>query len=325
MLWAMIDLYGSCTALKLIHLETSGSHPDRDSTSKDRMTREVQRQVQRPEDYSMLYTLRRECAPRHHVYGGGGGGGGGGSTPARTRLPPSSRTPQRQYPGADTRSHGLLCPTSFHGNVSRNVRLDTTSTVACRADDEFSRAYVFAASGITAGARVVVKILATEDAFIGSLAFGLTNCHPAHIDVDSLPEDYERLVDRSEYWVVAKDVAQVAQVGDELSFLVNPDGSVECSVNGAPPSILMHVDLSRPLWPFWDLFGRTSKLGLMGSATAQVSTRQQWPAGPRPNMLRLQDSAVDLNLSPAGRQVLSECVICFEQGENIRKLSNTQN
>ena len=37
---------------------------------------------------------------------------------------------------------------------------------------------------------------------------------------------------RSEYWVVNKDVASSPESGDELSFGVNRDGSVEFSRNG---------------------------------------------------------------------------------------------
>ena len=48
------------------------------------------------------------------------------------------------------------------------------------------------------GQRLVVQILATENMYIGSLAFGLTSCDPASLDAESLPEDSDMLLDRSE-------------------------------------------------------------------------------------------------------------------------------
>jgi len=99
---------------------------------------------------------------------------------------------------------------------------------------------------------------------MGSLAFGLTSCDPALLDTSGLPEDSDMLLDRPEYWVVSKDVANTTDVGDELSFLIYEDGAVEFSKNGAPPSIFMHVDSSVNLWAFWDVYGNTQRLRLVG-------------------------------------------------------------
>jgi protein neuralized len=144
------------------------------------------------------------------------------------------------------------------------------------------------------------------------MAFGLTNCNPASINVKNLPEDSDLLLDRPEYWVVAKDVAGPTVVGDELSFQVNPDGSVEYSKNGGAATVVMHVDLSRPLWPFWDLFGHTSKLSILGTVPASSAS-----SAVRSNKLQSPDSGIDLTLHPDPQQPLSECVICFEQGRDV--------
>jgi hypothetical protein len=63
---------------------------------------------------------------------------------------------------------------------------------------------VFTGEPLVPGERIVVQILATENMYIGSLAFGLTSCDPAGLDPDRLPEDSDMLLDRSEYWVVSK-------------------------------------------------------------------------------------------------------------------------
>ena len=150
------------------------------------------------------------------------------------------------------------------------MSLNGCSSIAWRHEDEYSAGYVFTSSPVSLGERVVVQILATENMYIGSLAFGLTSCDPSTLDCDSLPEDSDMLLDRAEYWVVSKDVANTPDVGDELSFLVKHDGSVEFSKNGAVPSILMHVDVSVPLWGFWDVYGNTQRLRMVGGTMDPV-------------------------------------------------------
>ena len=96
---------------------------------------------------------------------------------------------------------------TFHSNVGKNVKLDGSATVAVRHVDEFAQGYVFSQHTITPGERLVVQVLANEDSYIGSLAFGLTNTDPGTFDASLLPEDSDLLLDRPEYWVVSKDVA----------------------------------------------------------------------------------------------------------------------
>jgi hypothetical protein len=85
-----------------------------------------------------------------------------------------------------------------------NISLNGSGTIGWRHEDEYSNGYVFTADPLVSGERIVVQILATENMYIGSLAFGLTSCDPAGLDPDRLPEDSDMLLDRSEYWVVSK-------------------------------------------------------------------------------------------------------------------------
>ena len=120
-------------------------------------------------------------------------------------------------------------------------------------------------------------------------------------------------MDRPEYWVAVKDVASHPRVGDELSFRVNGDGSVEFSKNGSVPSVILYVDVSRPLYAFWDIFGHTSKIRLVGSTTAPFPGTE----GLRTKIkLESPDSGIDLSLRQEQQQP-SECVICFENGNLI--------
>uniref|UniRef100_A0A914P4Y0 NHR domain-containing protein n=1 Tax=Meloidogyne incognita TaxID=6306 RepID=A0A914P4Y0_MELIC len=73
----------------------------------------------------------------------------------------------------------------------------------------------------------------TEDAFSGSLAFGLTSCDPDQVPASCLPADSDELLERPEYWVCIKDVGASPQVGTTLNFKVDCTGRVLFSKNDA--------------------------------------------------------------------------------------------
>lgn len=188
---------------------------------------------------------------------------------------------------------------TFHANVGKNVRMDSSATVAARHEEEFAQGYVFSRQPIKPGERLVIQILANEDSYIGSLAFGLTNCDPGSLTVSDLPEDSDLLLDRPEYWVVSKDVANCPNVGDELSFTVKTDGSVEFMKNNSIPSVFMHVDITQPLWAFWDIYGNTSRIRILGSClnlTRQISST----SNQQEDVLNTSQNTV-------------ECIVCYEK------------
>ena len=204
------------------------------------------------------------------------------SPPSRTFQNPTTTTTTRSSRSASNLNIGTV-PTlkynqgvrfqamTFHEKVGKNVNLDASATVAGRHDEEFAQGYVFTRYNITPGERIVIQVLANEDSYIGSLAFGLTNCSPDSIQVEELPEDSDLLLDRSEYWVVSKDVANCPAIGDELSFTVKTDGSVEFMRNNGIPSVFMHVDVTQQLWAFWDIYGHTSRIRILGATTQSFS------------------------------------------------------
>jgi len=242
-LWCMMDLYGNCTAIEMVDMRRSLNNFATGGRGGDA---EVEAAVTEAMEAAAnsLNSLELE----------------GGEREDSNEI----EVPLRFNSSATFRS------LSFHTSTGPNLSLNGCSSIAWRHEDEYSAGYVFTSSSASLGERIVVQILATENMYIGSLAFGLTSCDPATLDCDSLPEDSDMLLDRPEYWVVSKDVANTPDVGDELSFLVNHDGSVEFSKNGAVPSVLMHVDVSVPLWGFWDVYGNTQRLRMVGGTMDPV-------------------------------------------------------
>jgi hypothetical protein len=50
-----------------------------------------------------------------------------------------------------------------------------------------------------------------------------------------------------------------------LHILLNVSGEVQFSKNGSTPVVFMHVDQTLQLWAFFDVYGSTQKIRILGS------------------------------------------------------------
>jgi len=242
-LWCLIDLYGNCTAIELVDMRRSLNGFARNEETWERDIVNEEEPVQVGDTDNVINNIDA------------------------LSLDPNSNDEEMPL---RFNSSSIFRDLAFHRSTGPNVSLNGNQTIAWRHEDEYSNGYVFASEPVRHGERLVIQVLATENMYIGSLAFGLTSTNPANIDQESLPEDSDMLLDRSEYWVVSKDVANSPDEGDELSFCVKEDGSVEFSKNGNIPSVFMHVDNSVDLWAFWDVYGNTQRLRIIGATNDPV-------------------------------------------------------
>jgi len=262
-LWCMMDLYGNCTSIEMVDMRRSLNNfveMDPETVSEDSQgdgeAEDVTGNIDTVENVSNTLnnlTVAEEDEDEDELEADND------EADLLANLPPLRY--HRDLPFSSR---------SLHPTSGLNVRLDRGRRLAWRLEDEYSNGYVFTARPVTVGERIVIQIIETENMYIGSLAFGLTSCDPSSIEVSSLPEDADMLLDRPEYWVVSKDVASSPETGDELSFGVNGDGSVEFSRNGQGGRVVMWVDTSVPLWMFWDVYGNTQKLRLVGATQARL-------------------------------------------------------
>ncbi|XP_026686490.1 protein neuralized-like [Diaphorina citri] len=140
-----------------------------------------------------------------------------------------------------------LVPLPFHRTIGRNVRLSNDRTIASRRDTEFSQGYVFTGRPVQLGEKIVIQVLETESRYYGALALGLTSCNPASLK----PSVFLR--------------------------------EVTMSRNGSPPTTLMHVDHTLTLWAFFDIYGSTQKIRVLGSSRLSLSPPSNGIArGPHP-------------------------------------------
>lgn len=174
-------------------------------------------------------------------------------------------------PSPQVYSEKCLDPVQFHQTRGCNVRLSSNKCIAERNSNYYSEGYVFSQRPLNVGEKLVIQVLKTDNIYTGSLAFGLTSCNPAYIKLTDLPEDSHKLLDRPEYWVVIKDVANSPQAGDEIAFSINEYGQVQMTKNRQRPVTLMHVDASQRLWGFFDLYGSTLKVRLLGTESQNYS------------------------------------------------------
>uniref|UniRef100_A0A915M0G8 NHR domain-containing protein n=1 Tax=Meloidogyne javanica TaxID=6303 RepID=A0A915M0G8_MELJA len=100
----------------------------------------------------------------------------------------------------------------FHSVKGNNVVIQNNGTTAVRKHGEYYLGYVFTERPIRIGEKIVILVSMTEDAFSGSLAFGLTSCDPDQVPASHLPADSDELLERPEYWVCIKDVGASPQV-----------------------------------------------------------------------------------------------------------------
>ncbi|CAL8078338.1 unnamed protein product [Orchesella dallaii] len=152
--------------------------------------------------------------------------------------------------------------------ITKGKHAIVLGSVGRRREGEYSNAYLFPNQPLRPGETIVVCVHEVDYAYASSMAFGLTSCNPKEISHVGFPNDAYRLLDRPEYWVVEKDVANSPPEGAVIGFTLTPDGEVIMKKNDEAPKLLMHVDNSVPLYPFFDLYGTTTQIQLAGIVPA---------------------------------------------------------
>ncbi|KAF4530720.1 hypothetical protein B566_EDAN013314 [Ephemera danica] len=261
-LWALLDLYGNCTAIELIDSRQQLNNCRRGTVTGASSTSSPLPVAPCPAAQSSP-----SSSPGH--------------TDADRLILPSllnslsinSQTPREDSPPLAPRPQPpetILSPLPFHSRTrGRNIRHSYDRCVASRVDTEFCNGYVFTARPLQLGERIVIQ--------------------------GSLPDDSDLLLDRPEYWALSKDVASCPQRGEELAFTLLPSGEVTLSRSGSPPTTVMHVDQTLSLWAFFDVYGSTQRIRILGSQvpSSPPRLRVQLPTSPSP------DSAAASNLSNA--------------------------
>nr|XP_048294930.1 E3 ubiquitin-protein ligase NEURL1 [Myodes glareolus] len=204
------------------------------------------------------------------------------------------------------------------------------------------RALVFTSRPVRVAETIFIKVTRSGGARAGALFFGVTTCDPGTLRPADLPFSPEALVDRKEFWAVCR-VPGPLHSGDILGLVVNADGELHLSHNGAATGMQLCVDASQPLWMLFSLHGAITQVRILGSTITAERGGPSLPCSPAstptsPNALgsRLSDpllstcssgplggstggtapnSPVSLPESPVTPglgQWSDECTICYE-------------
>lgn len=152
----------------------------------------------------------------------------------------------------------------FHATRGPDVSLSADRRLACATRPDGGRTLVFSERPLRPGESLCVEVGRPGLAAPAAVAFGITSCDPGVLRPSELPADPAALLDRKEYWVVAR-AGPVPSGGDALSFTLRPGGDVLLAVNGRPRGRLLCVDTSQALWAFFAVRGGVAgQLRLLG-------------------------------------------------------------
>lgn len=273
-LWAVIDVYGNSTVIEFLDSRIYAFQQQQQQQQPPRHVHHHHHQ----RSISAATPIEPNHEPNHIISAMDALSihSGSSSNEAPIQIPPLRYTPST-----------VVVPAPFHCTRGRNVKfLGTERNVACRNESEFCQGYVFTSRPIKIGEKFIIQILKTENMYVGSMALGLTSCDPALLQPHrDLPDDSDLLLDRREYWVLSKDVADL-QKFDEIKFVLTLNGELQISKNGGPTRVVMHVDQSLQLWAFLDVYGSTQCVSmyseLMPSNGGALVSPQQSAQQPQP-------------------------------------------
>uniref|UniRef100_A0A915AUW8 Neuralized n=1 Tax=Parascaris univalens TaxID=6257 RepID=A0A915AUW8_PARUN len=213
--------------------------------------------------------------------------------PSRSSSSSSPNLPSSKY-----HAGVAFSPLTFHSVRGKHITLSHNYTVAERYAGEYACGYVFTSRPLVFNEKIVIQILDVESAYTGSMAFGLTCCDPITVQSSSLPVDSDDLLERPEYWVSIKDVGAQPKATDELSFWMTEKGEVYFAKNNLPPRIIIHVDTEVRLWAFFDVYGSTQRIRLLGAVKVGSTSAVQQRVPPLP---ATRGTRLLLDLSPEPR------------------------
>ncbi|KAH8039273.1 hypothetical protein HPB51_005519 [Rhipicephalus microplus] len=214
-LWALIDIYGNTTAIKMVEDEQL-------LNNRNEMIRNVALNTGGVEDLirQMELVNSRETAAMAPVIADASSLDTLDGTPLQS--PPHRRPTTMHAPSSATWQRLV-----FHSVLGPNCRLDPMDKPLWVISDKYACGKVKFFGQICCLNEIAASNMIGMDQLLsGSLAFGLTTCNPASLQhtASELPADLEALLDRPEYWVFQKDIPCL--LNDELTFVTGDDGSV---------------------------------------------------------------------------------------------------
>ncbi|XP_041476391.1 E3 ubiquitin-protein ligase NEURL1B-like [Lytechinus variegatus] len=158
----------------------------------------------------------------------------------------------------------LLERLPFHSVHGSNIVFSEGLMSAERKADVFNGGLVFVCRSLKVDEAVFICIKTVNHRFIGHLGIGLTTCDPKGLRDTAIPDDAEHVYDRPEYWVLTREFEQPA-ANDVMGVVFNSEGEVHLlKADGSSRCCLMFVDVTIPLWLYFDVYGTTQAIQTIG-------------------------------------------------------------
>ncbi|XP_019358303.1 PREDICTED: E3 ubiquitin-protein ligase NEURL1 isoform X1 [Gavialis gangeticus] len=167
----------------------------------------------------------------------------------------------------------------FHQLRGAHIKILDDQTVARLEHAREERTLVFTSRPLQINETIFVKINKSNASRTGTLSYGVTSCDPGTLRPSDLPYNPESLVDRKEFWAVCRVLVPL-QSGDILGFVVNSEGELHLSHNGASAGMQVCVDCSQPLWMFFGLHGAVMQIRVLGSTILAERRGPSIPSSP---------------------------------------------
>ncbi|KAF7253930.1 E3 ubiquitin-protein ligase NEURL1 [Varanus komodoensis] len=165
----------------------------------------------------------------------------------------------------------------FHQLRGAHIKILDDQTVARLEHAREERTLVFTSRPLRINETIFVKINKSNTSRTGTLSYGVTTCDPSTLRPSDLPYNPESLVDRKEFWAVCRVLVPL-QSGDILGFMVNSEGELHLSHNGANAGMQVCVDCSQPLWMFFGLHGAVMQIRVLASFKSEIIVKRNLPS-----------------------------------------------
>ena len=229
----------------------------------------------------------------------------------------------------------------FNSNIyGRNVKFNRLFTIAYRTNMSSTNAYVFIDKEMLVDHSLCIQIVDIDSTETDtnnnnisetSLAFGCTNFLIDKINKIDLPNDSYDLLNRSEYWIVNKNILNNPSVGDELCLSVDKSGklksffrkfnynysfkigNIEYKVNGqVRTKCLFNVDTTQKLHFFFNICGKTTAIRIIPSckpASCISKTKNFHVSSKTTTIHDLNKMAIGQNKIAAKNLIREECLV----------------
>ena len=229
----------------------------------------------------------------------------------------------------------------FNSNIyGRNVKFNRLLTIAYRTNMSSTNAYVFIDKEMLVDHSLCIQIVDIDSTETDtnynnisetSLAFGCTNFLIDKINKIDLPNDSYDLLNRSEYWIVNKNILNNPSVGDELCLSVDKSGklksffrkfnynysfkigNIEYKVNGqVRTKCLFNVDTTQKLHFFFNICGKTTAIRIIPSckpASCILKTKNFHVSSKTTTIHDLNKMAIGQNKIAAKNLIREECLV----------------